>query len=188
MIAVLSSKAGVPTQSSFPSPSNTSYVHTIARSHIWRAPNFAASSSFLTCYGRLAPAQRLTLFMIRCWSREHWLSVPTEKVGTLAGFGWRYCEDTFQALELAGVLNRELTSRISPTPPLSQYMAVKTFYVDISSRFTAPHCLSYYQAINSAAGMNWLTSRVAGVASCNLIPYIILSVSLPHPHPLPFIH
>lgn len=63
----------------------------------------------------------------------------------------------------------------------TQYMAVKTFCVDTSSRFTTSHCLSYYQAINSTARMNWLTSRVAGVASCNLITYIILSVSSPSP-------
>lgn len=67
--------------------------------------------------------------------------------------------------------------RVNKQDPPSQYMAVKTFYIDMSSRFTAPHCLSYYQAINSTAGMNWLTLRVAGVVSCNLIPYIILSVS-----------
>lgn len=53
------------------------------------------------------------------------------------------------------------------------YIAAKTSYIDMSSRFTAPHCLCYYQAINSRAGMNWLTLRVASVASYNLIPYII---------------
>lgn len=50
---------------------------------------------------------------------------------------------------------------------------MKTSYIDMSSRFTAPHCLCYYQVINSRARMNWLTLRVTSVASCNVIPYII---------------
>lgn len=97
---------------------------------------------------------------------------PKKRQGALAGLGLRYHRVMFQALELTRDLNGELTSRI----PCPQYMAAKTSYKDMSSRFTAPHCLSYYQAINSRAGMNWLTLRVAFVASCNLILYIILSV------------
>lgn len=71
----------------------------------------------------------------------------------------------FQAQIQAGTLDEELTS--------TQYIVVKTSYIDMSSRFTAPHCFCCYQAINSRTGMNWLTLRVASVASCNLIPYII---------------
>lgn len=77
----------------------------------------------------------------------------------------------FQTLMLARALNEELTSS-PPQPPPCQCIAVKTSYIDMSSRFTAPHCLGYYQAINPRAGMNWLTLRVASVASCNLIAYI----------------
>lgn len=88
-----------------------------------------------------------------------------KKTDMLADLGWRNHRVMFQAQMQAGTLDEELTS--------TQYIVVKTSYIDMSSRFTAPHCFCCYQAINSRAGMNWLTLRVASVASCNLIPYII---------------
>lgn len=92
-------------------------------------------------------------------------TAPLQKPGVLADLGWRNHRVMFQAQIQAGTLDEELTS--------TQYIVVKTSYIDMSSRFTAPHCFCCYQAINSRAGMNWLTLRVASVASCNLIPYII---------------
>lgn len=123
-------------------------------------------------YRPLAPSQRLAVFMMRWWSQGTLTWCSPKKTGILAGLGRRNHGVMFQALKLARALNEELTSS-PPPPPLPQCIAVKTSYIDMSSRFTAPHCLSYYQAINSRAGMNWLTLRVASVASCNLIPYII---------------
>lgn len=120
-------------------------------------------------YRPLAPSQRLAVFMTRWWSQGTLTWCSPKKTGILAGLGRRNHGVMFQALKLARALNEELTS----SPPLPQCNAVKTSYIDMSSRFTAPHCLSYYQAINSRAGMNWLTLRVASIASCNLIPYII---------------
>lgn len=174
MIALLSSKAATPTQSSSPSASNTSLSTDNRQESLLTGTSFAVSPSFLTGFGPLALSQRLTVFMMRWWYPGTLTWCSPKKAGTLAGIGQCYHGVKFQALVLTRALNGELTSRIPPP----QYMAVKTFYIDMSSRFTAPHCLSYYQAINSRAGMNWLTLRVVGVASCNLIPYIILSVSL----------
>lgn len=90
---------------------------------------------------------------------------PSQKTGVLADLGWHNHRVMFQAQTQAGALDEELTS--------SQYIVVKTSYIDMSSRFTAPHCFCCYQAINSRVGMNWLTLRGAAVASCNLILYII---------------
>lgn len=111
--------------------------------------------------------------MMRRWPQGALTCVypPTKKrkkkkiTGVLADLGWCNHRVMFQAQIQAGTLDEELTS--------TQYIVVKTSYIDMSSRFTAPHCFCCYQAINSRAGMNWLTLRVASVASCNLIPYII---------------
>lgn len=59
--------------------------------------------------------------------------------GILAGLGWRNHRVMFQAQIQAGTVDEELTS--------TQYIVVKTSYIDMSSRFTAPHCFCCYQAI-----------------------------------------
>lgn len=105
------------------------------------------------------------------------LPSPPKKTGVLADLGRRTHRVMFQAQIQAGALDEELTS--------TQYIVLKTSYIDMSSRFTAPHCFCCYQAINSRVGMNWLTLRVASVASCNLIPYIISPSCfflIPHKH------
>lgn len=91
-----------------------------------------------------------------------------QKTGILGGLGRAPCWGHVQVVKPAERVNKQ------GSPP--RYPVVRTSYIDMSSRFTAPHCLSYYEAINSRAAMNWLTLRVAAVASCNLIPCIILSV------------
>lgn len=136
---------------------------------------FASFPSFLTSYSPMVRAQVLTVFMIRRWYGGTLTWCPPskkekKKAGALVGLGPLLLWVMYLVFKQDGAPNGELTST-HPTPNL--YIAVKTSYIDMSSRFTAPHCLSYYQAINSRAGMNWLTLRGAGAASCNLIRCII---------------